>query len=326
MPNVTGMEGKSSTTDEAARARLADLIRELAPATAPPWARPARAAPDETATPDETEAEPEPGETGNGGHPGLPISRAPHWAHRRAGRLVEHWLPGGVRAAEGVRGFVARHRFGVAAGALALVAAVVTLVAVVGGRPPAEAAPPLPAAVGVVAATVPAAPTSVAPTSTTPSSLVVSVVGRVTDPGLVTVPNGSRVADALRAAGGMQPGADLGPLNLARRLADGEQLYVGVPVPAGADGPTTGQPQATDQAPPPAGGGGKAGLGPGQKVNLNTATAQELQALPGVGPTMAQRILTWRGQHGHFDSINQLRQVGGIGPARYAKIQNLVTT
>lgn len=139
-------------------------------------------------------------------------------------------------------------------------------------------------------------------------TIVISVVGRVVTPGLVTVPAGSRVADALTAAGGPDPGARLGSLNLARRLSDGEQLYVGVPTPVGADVP----------AEAPADGGGAA------RVDLNSASLTELDTLPGVGPVTAQRILDWRTQHGRFASVEQLREIEGIGPTRFSKLKDLV--
>jgi competence protein ComEA len=140
------------------------------------------------------------------------------------------------------------------------------------------------------------------------TSIVVSVVGQVARPGLVTLPDGARIADALRETGGAVPGADLGGLNLARRLADGEQIYVGVPAPPGADpvSAATGEPGVAD------------------KVDLNTATLAALDTLPGVGPVTAQRIVDWRTKHGRFDSVDQLREIDGIGPSRFAKLQDLV--
>jgi competence protein ComEA len=229
------------------------------------------------------------------------------WADSKAGRLVERWVPGGTRGVSGVRGLVERHRFGAVVLLIVLVAAVGTAIALSSRQPVAEAAPPLPAAIS-------AAPSfAAATTSATPTTLVVSVVGRVAHPGLVTLPDGSRVADALRAVGGVIPGTNDMALNLARRLADGEQIYVGIPVPVAAQ---PADPDVPDDA---------SGV-PAAKVDLNTATEEALETLPGVGPAMAQHILTWRNQHGHFDSISQLREVEGIGDGRYAKISGLVTT
>lgn len=140
------------------------------------------------------------------------------------------------------------------------------------------------------------------------TSIVVSVVGQVARPGLVRLPEGARVADALQATGGVIPGVDLGALNLARRLADGEQIYVGVPAPAGADpvSAATGEPGVAD------------------KVDLNSATLAALDTLPGVGPVTAQRIMDWRTKHSRFDSVDQLREIDGIGPSRFAKLRDLV--
>ena len=231
-----------------------------------------------------------------------------------AGRLVERWLPGGTRGVAAVRSWANRHRIAVVA-AITVAVIMIVITTIMATQPqPTEVPPPLPPAISAV------------PTATpTPTTLVISVVGKVANPGLVTLTNGARVADALRAAGGALPGTDDTALNLARRLTDGEQIYVGIPVPTnantGADAP------APPDTPLPATGkkSGKAAT-PTTKVNLNTATTDELQTLPGIGPAMAQRILTWRTQHGHFDSINQLREVGGIGDTRFAKLENLVTT
>lgn len=144
--------------------------------------------------------------------------------------------------------------------------------------------------------------------------LVVAVAGKVRRPGLVRVPAGSRVADAVEAAGGALPGVDLALLNPARKLTDGELILVGVAAPPGQPG----QPAAA--AAPAAG-----GAVPGAPVNLNTATLAQLDALPGVGPVLAQRILTHREQHGGFRSVADLRQVEGIGDARYEQLKDLVT-
>lgn len=132
--------------------------------------------------------------------------------------------------------------------------------------------------------------------------LVVAVAGKVRRPGLVRLPPGSRVDDAVRAAGGLLPGASYGLLNLARHLVDGEQVLVGV---AGA-------------AAGPAGASG--GL-----LDLNTATAQDLDGLPGIGPVLADRIVAWRSEHGRFGSVDQLREVGGIGESKYAQLKSKVT-
>jgi competence protein ComEA len=163
-----------------------------------------------------------------------------------------------------------------------------------------------------------AGPVSVQP-SPSASGIVVAVAGRVHRPGLVRLPFGARVADAIEAAGGVLPGTDLGFLNLARKLVDGELLVVGAspaPVPPGGAAPGAGAP-----------GGGAPGGGavPGAPVNLNTATAAELESLPGVGPVLAERIVDYRTRNGGFRSVDELRKVEGVGDARYAQLKDLVT-
>src|SRR5439155_20853580 len=121
---------------------------------------------------------------------------------------------------------------------------------------------------------------------------------------------GSRVADAVRAAGGALPGTNLVGLNLARRLVDGEQIYVGITPPPEAAGP----------GPGPSGGTQPAG-----KLDLNTATVAQLDELPGVGQVIAQRIVDWRTKHGRFTSVDQLRQVDGLTGTRLVKLRDRVT-
>lgn len=144
------------------------------------------------------------------------------------------------------------------------------------------------------------APVAPAPVDVSPDAdvIVVAVMGRVVRPGLVELPAGARVADALAAAGGPLPETDLTTLNLARRLVDGELITVGVP-------------------PPSAGAGGA--------VNLNTATAAELESLPGVGPVLAQRIVEYRDQHGGFRTVDELKDVPGIGEATFRELEPRVT-
>jgi competence protein ComEA len=150
----------------------------------------------------------------------------------------------------------------------------------------------------------PVAATPLASTGSAPSGgqIIVAVQGRVAHPGLYRLPSGARVADAIEAAGGALPGVDLSYVNLARKLSDGELILVG----------TTPRPE---QSAPGAGG----------KVNLNTATLTQLDALPGVGPALAQRILDYRAQHGDFRSVDDLRHVSGIGDAKFAQLKDLVT-
>jgi len=143
----------------------------------------------------------------------------------------------------------------------------------------------------------------------TATLLVVAVAGKVRRPGVVRLPAGSRVADAVAAAGGAVPGADLSLLNLARKLVDGEQVVVGVPASAGV-GPAGAAPSAS---------------APGALLDLNTATVEQFDALPGVGPVLAQRLVEYRTAHGGFRSVDQLREVDGIGESRFQKLKELVT-
>jgi competence protein ComEA len=135
--------------------------------------------------------------------------------------------------------------------------------------------------------------------------LFVNVVGAVRRPGLYTLKDGSRVADAVIRAGGPTPKAEIELLNLAARIADGEQIVV----------PRRGL------ANPGAASGGGAAAGP---VHLNSATLEQLDALPGVGPVTAQKILDYRQQHGAFGSVDELDAIAGIGPARLEQLRGLV--
>ncbi|MGW0986709.1 helix-hairpin-helix domain-containing protein [Streptomyces sp. NPDC002486] len=155
--------------------------------------------------------------------------------------------------------------------------------------------------------------------------IVVDVGGKVRDPGIHRLPPGSRVADALHAAGGVKPGTNTDGLNRARFLVDGEQVIVGAPAPAGgpgAGGTAPGGPAgATGSAAGAAAGGAAA---PAAPVSLNTATADQLDTLPGVGPVLAQHIIDYRTQHGGFRTVDELREVNGIGDRRFADLRALV--
>lgn len=147
--------------------------------------------------------------------------------------------------------------------------------------------------------------------------VVVHVSGAVHSPGVVQLPPGSRVEDALQAAGGTTEDADLAAINLARPLADGEQIHVPVP---GEEAPSVAAP-----GDPGAGGGadGDPGEGTGGgPIDLNTASAAQLEELPGVGPSIAQRILEHREKNGPFASVDALLEVSGIGPATLEKIRD----
>lgn len=240
-----------------------------------------------------------------------------------AGDAPPAWVPdgrrGGVRAwrdaLRAVRADPGRAG-GIALGLIAALAVLVTMFTVGrSGRPPVQSAnlPPV-----QMAATVSAPPP--APPQAAGGPVVVSIVGLVAQPGLVTLAPGARVADAVSAAGGPLRGADTLGLNLARRVADGEQIVVGIATPAGrpavlgsSAGPAAG-PVTPDSRP-----------APGGPVDLNTATVEQLDALPGVGPVTAAAIVAWRQANGRFASIDQLGEVDGIGPARLEKLRPFVT-
>lgn len=188
-------------------------------------------------------------------------------------------------------------------------------------QPVARPAPATPVSGGAVAASASSAPSPGAGTATPsgrPATVLVDVAGKVHHPGVVTLPKGSRVIDAIKAAGGFTSGAGAGTLNLAAKVADGQQVLVGVrPSPGTGPGATVST--------------GAAGAGPagasaagGTQVSLNTATVQQLDTLPGIGPVLAQRIIDYRTEHGEFTSADQLQDVSGIGPKTYADLRGLV--
>ena len=160
-------------------------------------------------------------------------------------------------------------------------------------------------------ASMPSAPAAARTFSTpvtvaTAAGIVVDVGGRVRHPGLVTLPAGARVADAIAAAGGALRPADLERIDLAAHVTDGQLLLIGVP------GSTPGA----------GGGAATGGVGP---IDLNTATVEQLDALPGVGPVLAQRIVAWREAHGGFRSVDDLQQVPGIGARKFSDLKSLVS-
>lgn len=146
------------------------------------------------------------------------------------------------------------------------------------------------------------------------SALVVHVVGAVRRPGLYRLRDGARIADAVRRAGGAVRGADLAAVNLAAPLVDGVQILV---------------PETSTAAGPPAVGGGSGGSsglgGAGGPVSLSSATVEELDALPGIGPITAEKIVAYRTEHGPFSSVDDLDAVPGIGPTRVEQLRELVT-
>lgn len=147
----------------------------------------------------------------------------------------------------------------------------------------------------------------------TESPLVVQVIGEVRKPGVYNLLPGSRVQNAIQAAGGLEENADLGDLNLARQLEDGEQIRVGLGSKEGTGGDFVESdiPHQNDRVV--------------QLININSATQVELESLPGIGPTRAQAILQYRQEYGLFDEIEELQNVPGIGPATFEQLRALVT-
>lgn len=159
-----------------------------------------------------------------------------------------------------------------------------------------------------VAAGIPGGGASGSTAGTGAPAVVVHVVGQVVAPGVVELRAGSRVSDAVAAAGGAAPGADLAALNLARVVGDGEQIVV--PAPGEVVGRANGEASA---------GGGKDPL-----VDLNTADLAALDALPGIGPVLAQRVLDWRDRHRRFSDVAELGEVAGIGDTLLGRLRELV--
>lgn len=234
--------------------------------------------------------------------------RTPGWFGRLITRLPVRIDPG--------------WRAAVAVGTAVLVAAVVTGGWVLSARPHAIAVTNSTADPAAVASARSAAASagSLSPAATpgtttsapTPAvaMLIVDVAGKVRHPGLYRLPVGSRIDDAVHAAGGPLPGVDLTTVNLAAKLSDGQQIAVGMPGAAPAPGG------------PGAGSGTAAVTAP---IDLNSATLDQLETLPGVGPVLAQHIIDWRVAHGRFATIDQLRDVSGIGDVKFAELRSRVT-
>lgn len=186
------------------------------------------------------------------------------------------------------------------AGAVLVVLAVWWWGRPVGQATPVRAATGAPASGGAAAESDPARPSL-------PASVTVHVVGAVMRPGVYTLSTGSRASDAVAAAGGLLGNAEQSGINLARQVADGEQLVV--PVQGAA---------------PVAGAGGSVGASAGGSVDLNTANATELDTLPGVGPATAAKIIADRTANGPFRTVEDLMRVPGIGATRFESLKDLV--
>jgi competence protein ComEA len=242
-----------------------------------------------------------------------PNSLLPRWLPDDPGQSAG-WLAR-VRADPGRAGAIAL-------AAVAAIAVLVTVFTLMRDAPTPVVSAKLPPVDPVVSASRGPAPS---PTAKSNEPVVVSVVGLVHTPGLVTLTPGARIADALKAAGGTTDGADTTGLNMARQVGDGEQIVVGI-APAKGQPPVLGSSVSSGSsavsAPNTAARPDKPGSA--EVVNLNTATVQQLDALPGVGPVTAAAIVAWRDANGKFSSVDQLGEVDGIGPARLEKLRPLV--
>jgi competence protein ComEA len=242
--------------------------------------------------------------------------------------LLPRWLPDG--AAQHDASLLARVRADPGrAGAIALavvaaIAVLVTIFTLMRDQPVPVVSAKLPPVEMVSSASRSPSP-GPAPVAESHQPVVVSVVGLVHAPGLVTLAPGARIADALNAAGGTTDGADTIGLNMARQVADGEQIVVGI-APAKGQPSVLGSSVTSGSAAPgalsPVSGPSKST--PAEVVNLNTATVQQLDTLPGIGPVTAAAIVAWRDANGKFSSVDQLAEVDGIGPARLQKLRPLV--
>jgi competence protein ComEA len=237
---------------------------------------------------------------------------------------LSRWLPAADDAGPGwlaaIRADPGRAGL-LALSAIGLIAVIVAVFAMMRDKPPPVVSAKMPP-VQMVSSSTPH-PSAGPPTADAGQPAVVSVVGLVHKPGLVTVQPGARIADVVEAAGGTLDGADLIGLNMAQRVADGQQIVVGL-------APAPGEPPALGSGVTPSSGGPAApssstpsgpAAGP---IDLNTATVEQLDTLPGIGPVTAAAIVAWRNANGKFTSVDQLGDVDGIGPARLEKLRSLV--
>ncbi|BBZ40523.1 ComEA family DNA-binding protein [Mycobacterium conspicuum] len=244
--------------------------------------------------------------------------------------LLPRWLPDASQRG----GWLARVRAdpgragAVALAAIAALAVLITVLTLVRDRPAPVRSAKLPPVERAASAS-PRSSSSPGQPASPDRPVVVSVVGLVHAPGLVTLSPGARIADAVQAAGGAVDGADTIGLNMARPVGDGEQIVVGL-APVSGQPAVLGSSVSSGSAPasgsPPGSGPAPGSTKPkgGEVVDLNTATVEQLDALPGVGPVTATAIVAWRQAHGRFTSVDQLADVDGIGPARLDKLRALV--
>jgi competence protein ComEA len=243
-----------------------------------------------------------------------PNSLLPRWVQDGSTQHDGGWLAK-VRADPGRAGAIAL-------AAIAAIAVLVTVFTLMREQPAPVMSAKLPPV--DMAATASRGP-SPGPSTRPNQPVVVSVVGLVHTPGLVTLAPGARIADALKAAGGSTDGADTSGLNMARQVDDGEQIVVGMapvkgePAVLGSSvSPGSATPGPSSSTPRPVKGA------PTALINLNTATVEQLDTLPGVGPVRAAAIVAWRNANGKFTSVDQLGEVDGIGPGRLEKLRPLV--
>jgi competence protein ComEA len=239
--------------------------------------------------------------------------------------LLPRWLPDGAVQHDG---WLARVRAdpgragAIALAAIAAIAVLVTIFTLMREEPAPVVSAKLPPVDMAASATRSPGPS---PSAGPNQPVVVSVVGLVHTPGLVTLAPGARIADALKAAGGTTEGADTVGLNMARQVDDGEQIVVGIAPAKGQPGVLGSSISSGTAAAGPSSTAARPGSpGPARAINLNTATVQQLDALPGVGPVTAGAIVAWRAAHGKFTSVDQLGEVDGIGPGRLEKLRPLV--
>lgn len=334
-PRPVRPDASDADATEDARTRLVRLAATAGTASRLPAAEPAPAAGGWVPRWPATSGRPEPDGHDVADGPGLrerAMAAAVTGYTAAHGHPLDHPGTGGVDETRGARRWAVRP--------LTVVVAVVVLLAVVGlvvaralapvpstvlgpggpAAPPSEASADAPGtADGAAAAADDAHPTDAAsvPSPSEPAVaadvVVVHVAGQVAQPGVLSLPAGSRVADALTAAGGPTPAADLTALNLARELVDGEQVLVPEPGDVLAAPPRPG-----------GGAGGAATAGAGTVLDLNTADLPALDGLPGIGPVLAERIVAWRAEHGRFTSVDELAEVPGIGPSLLADVRDLV--